>query len=270
MKSALEVRTTSSPLEYTDDFMSHLYEYRSLSDTSDLLEWSFVDLPAVHTDAFFGLSEEVVDTEALSLLNSTWGHDDALSSKSVSRFLTLLSSQNATWEQASIWEYEYPDGLFVIVDFTNALASRSEADPPWLTADQRAALAMLRLNSRPVVASRLKEILAERANDPDGSDINIASLWALVNMLARQYAFADPAIGPDNQGLMYAQWLIDRNGVVAFGFPEGDEVLFVAHQKSEPRHEGIAISERGLEQDIVNKYGYLVPRRSLKAARPSP
>ncbi len=267
MTIASEVHTTLSSLEYADDVLSRGGQYGPLVGAISPLQWSSSDLTIGQADAILGPQVDSDDGEILSRLNSTWRDNDALNARDALHAVTLLSCENATWEQAAIWEYRHPQGLFVVVDFTNALASRPELDPPWLTPEQRAVLSMLRLDSRPVVAERLEELLAEAEDDPSECNINITSLWALVMMLTRQHAFADPVIGPDNQGVMYAQWLIDRNGVVAFGFPEGNEVLFVAQQDGGPHNDGLDVSDRGLEQDIIDKYGYLVPLRSSKAVR---
>jgi len=267
MTLASEAQTTLSPLEYADDLLSRRGQYGPLVRTISPLQWTISDLTTGRTSTILGPQQDLVDMEIAARPSSTWRDNYALRSEGALHAVTLLSCENATWEQAAIWEYKHPEGLFVVVDFTNALAGHSELDPPWLTLEERAVLSMLRLNSRPVVAKRLEEILTEMAEDPLECNINIVSLWALVMMLARQHAFADPVIGPDNQGDMYAQWLIERNGIIAFGFPEGDDVLFVAQQDGGPCNDGLDISDRGLEQDIIDKYGYLVPLRSPKAVR---
>ena len=180
--------------------------------------------------------------------------------------ITLLSQPDVTPGEAVFWEYLHEGSLFLIVDSTQVLSGHVEKRPDWATPEELAVLHILRLCGRPVLVDRLEEILHDMEEDPVGCNINIISLRALVMMLSRQYAFADPVIGPDGQGLMYAQWKIAHDGDVVMGFPEGDGILLVAQRDSGPDHEEIDISEQGLEQDIIDKYGYLVPLRDPTAA----
>ena len=120
----------------------------------------------------------------------------------------------------------------------------------------------LRSHGRSTVANSLAKLLHMMQEDPDECIIEFISLRDMASFLVQEHEFADPAIGPDDDGIMYAQWRIDYNGAIVMGFPGQGDVMLVAQQDESPSAEALNISARLPVQSIMDTYGHLVPRRS--------
>ena len=120
----------------------------------------------------------------------------------------------------------------------------------------------LRGHGRSIVANSLANLLRMMQEDPDECTIELISLRDMARFLVQEHEFADPAIGPDDDGIMYAQWRIEYNGAIVMGFPGQGDVLLVAQQDESPNAEALNISACLPAQSIMDTYGHLVPRRS--------
>ena len=124
---------------------------------------------------------------------------------------------------------------------------------------QREAVEHLRTNGRPVLADKLSKMLEEIADDPDEPKLNILSLRDMARLLTKHKEFADPSLSPA-RGIVHAQWRIDGTGALVWGFLGRDQILVVAQTDRSPDGQALDISDSGPRQEIVKKFGYLVPR----------
>ena len=140
--------------------------------------------------------------------------------------------------------------------------------------EQQEVVDWLRNNGRPVLSDKLVTMLQDVQEDPDGPQINIVSLKQMAEFFVEQKDFADPSIGPDRHGIVYAQWRIIGNGVLVIRFPGDEKLLLVAQADAMPchGHEGarnidrqatkvkLDICTEGPMAEVLKEHGHLVPR----------
>ena len=119
----------------------------------------------------------------------------------------------------------------------------------------------LRDNGRPVLANTLFDIVRDMQDELLDYKVAIVSLRDMARFLIEDRTVVDPIVGPDGKGIMYAQWEITDGGDLILGFPGYGEIILVAQRDEDPNVEELDISDRGPQQRILEKYGYLVPRR---------
>ena len=127
--------------------------------------------------------------------------------------------------------------------------------------EQQEIIDRLRHNGRPVVAEKLVTMLRDVQEDPDGPEINIVSLRQMAALFIERQDFADPFIGPDSNGVVYAQWRIVGNGVLIIRFPDDKSVLLVAQADKTSKSEELDISIQGTTSEVLEEYCHLVPPR---------
>ena len=164
------------------------------------------------------------------------------------------------WSHSGTAEYElklvqYGDDLnaLIIVDF-------GETTDEFPKEDQQV-VKLLRENGRPILARKLVTMLRNTREDPDEPTINIVSLRDMARLLVEHNDFADPFIGPDRLGIIHAQWRIIGNGVLVVSFLGYGEILLVAQADESPDNQALDVSRRGPDQEILEEFGHLVPRR---------
>ena len=128
------------------------------------------------------------------------------------------------------------------------------------TAEEREIIENLRENGRPVLAQNLKQMLEDMADDPDEPPINILSLRDMASLFLEKRDYADPFISPA-WGIVHTQWRIDGNGVIVWGFQGNDRILVVVQADRTSDRDALDISAEGRTQELLEDYGYLVPRR---------
>ena len=113
----------------------------------------------------------------------------------------------------------------------------------------------------PILSDKLVTMLRDVQEDPDSPPVNIVSLRQMASLLINQPDFADPFIGPDNRGFVYAQWRIVGNGVLVIRFPDDERILLIAQADETSEREELDISVEGPKSNILEEYRYLVPSR---------
>ena len=154
----------------------------------------------------------------------------------------------------SIREYDEGSRTLLMIDF-----EEPENEFP---KDHLEAIRFLRNNGRPVLANRLVAMLRDAEEDPDEAEIGIVSLRDMARLMVERQGFADPSIGSDDLGDVYAQWRTAGNGVLVINFLGYGAVLITAQADETAEREKLDISERGETRDILRKHGRLVPSRN--------
>ena len=144
-------------------------------------------------------------------------------------------------------------GSVIVVDFGERTSEFPE--------EQQEVVERLRRNSRPILSDKLVTMLRDVQEDPDSPPVNIVSLRQMASLLINQPDFADPFIGPDNRGFVYAQWRIVGNGVLVIRFPDDERILLIAQADETSEREELDISVEGPKSSILEEYRYLVPSR---------
>ena len=125
--------------------------------------------------------------------------------------------------------------------------------------EQQEVIDRLRSNGRAVLSEKLVTMLRDVQEDPDSPQVNIVSLRQMASLFIDQRDFADPFIGPDSRGVVYAQWRIVGNGVLIIRFPDDENILLVAQADKTSEREEMDISMQGPKSSVLEEYGYLVP-----------
>ena len=120
----------------------------------------------------------------------------------------------------------------------------------------------LRDNGRLVLAGDLEAMLKEAEKDPDFNGVDFVSLRSMARLLVREGHYADPFMGPDWDGIVYSEWRIPGNGLLAWGFLESGELLSMVQADAVLGREKLHENIRGLEEEVLRKHGYLVPLRN--------
>ena len=118
-------------------------------------------------------------------------------------------------------------------------------------------------HGRKTLAGKLVRLVEDLPEDPETANIiiNRTSLREMAMLLVEQGHFADPSIAVSQDGLMHAQWRIDGNGVIVWGFMGNGEILAVVQADTTPNHPPLNIAEQRLQGEILKEFGYLVPHR---------
>ena len=149
--------------------------------------------------------------------------------------------------------YGEDSDTWIVVDFGEPASEFPE--------EQQEVIDRLRSNGRPVLSKKLVTMLRDVQEDPDGPQINIVSLRQMAWLFIEQQDFADPFVGPDSRGIVYAQWRIVGNGVLIIRFPDDEKILLVAQADKTSDSEELDISIQGPKSGILEEYGHLVPLR---------
>ena len=123
--------------------------------------------------------------------------------------------------------------------------------------EERRVIQELRELGRPVLANRLDTMLENMAAD-DEPKVSIMSLRDMARLFIAQDGFADPSISPA-RGVVHAQWRIDGNGALVWGFIGNDRILVIAQADATPDRDSLDISTSGNSREIVGEFGHLVP-----------
>ena len=140
--------------------------------------------------------------------------------------------------------------------------------------EQQEVVDWLRNKGRPVLSDKVVTMLKDVQEEPDGPQVNIVSLKQMAEFLVEQKDFADPSIGPDRHGIVYAQWRIIGNGVLVIRFPGDEKILLIAQADAMPHHghEGASnidcqaadvkldICTEGPMPEVLKEHAHLVPR----------
>ena len=96
-------------------------------------------------------------------------------------------------------------------------------------------IASLSLGGRHTIADRIQE-LHEMARDgaPDETPISLASLRELALFFMNRHQLADPEIGLSPDGLLQAEWMSAKGGVLAMKFLPDGMIQFAAVSPAEP------------------------------------
>lgn len=168
--------------------------------------------------------------------------------------LCILRSYAGTADyEVTLIQYGDDSDALIVVDF----GEPSSEFPK----DQHEVVNYLRSNGRPILARKLIDMLRNAADDPDEPEVRIVSLQQMARLLVLNDDIADPSIGPDRLGIIHAQWQILGDGVLVISFLGHGEILLVAQADEGPENEFLDASTVGSEQEILEGYGYLVPRR---------
>ena len=127
--------------------------------------------------------------------------------------------------------------------------------------EQQRIIDLLRNNGREILAEKLITMLRDVQEDPDEPEINVVSLQQMAQFFVEQKEFADPFIGPDSRGIVHAEWRIFGNGVLVMVFPDDGVVLLVAQTDETPISKKLDICVRKPTPEVLEEFGYLVPRR---------
>ena len=118
----------------------------------------------------------------------------------------------------------------------------------------------LKASARLELVDEVTELLRESSEEPFEPPIGVEVLWQMAQFFVERHPdFDDPVIGSDRHGGVLAQWRIYDSGVLVIAFLGNGEVLLVASAWDGEKR--LSISERGLEGDIIERHGYLVPCR---------
>ena len=142
---------------------------------------------------------------------------------------------------------------WVVVDFGEPVSEFPK--------EQQEVINLLRSNGRPVLSEKLVTMLRDVQEDPDGPKINIVSLRQMTQLFIEHQDFADPFIGPDSRGIVYAQWRIVGDGVLIIRFPDDERILLVAQADKTSDSKELDISIRRPKSEVLEEYGHLVPLR---------
>ena len=156
--------------------------------------------------------------------------------------------------EVKLIQYGGGSNALIIVDFGETTSEFPK--------EYREVVKLLRDNGRPILARKLITMLRNVSEDPDEPTISIISLRDMARLLVEREEFADPFIGPDRRGIIHAQWRITGNGILVMSFLGYGEILLVAQADENSDGEVLDISARGLEQNILEEFGHLVPCRS--------
>ena len=151
-----------------------------------------------------------------------------------------------------VMAYQY--GNVIVFDFEEPISEFPE--------EHRKAVEFLRRNGRSVLAAKLITMLLDVKDDPDAPPISLASLWDMAQILTENGDFSDPVIGPDRRGIIHGQWQIIGNGILVVSFLGYGEIILVAQADDTPERGKLDISDRGPEQEILERFGHLVPNRN--------
>ena len=164
-------------------------------------------------------------------------------------FIVDRGEEGSLTTQVSFIQYG-PDE--VLVDFGEAITD--------FPTDHQETVEYLRTYGRPVLAEKLVTMLQNVKDDPDEPPIHVSSLRDMARCLVEHKGFADPSIGLDRRGMVYAQWRIMGDGILVVSFLGHDEVLLVAQASRGGCP--VDVSKQGRSQDIVKEHEDLVPRRN--------
>lgn len=135
------------------------------------------------------------------------------------------------------------------------------ASPPTAEAIEQEAVEHLRHAGRPILASRVIEMLRDTEEDSDAPQVRLVSLKDMARILAEHKDFADPAVGLDERGVIHGQWQIMGDGLLVVSFLGYGEIILTAQADDGPHGEALDISEQGMAPRVLGGYEYLVPRR---------
>jgi hypothetical protein len=156
--------------------------------------------------------------------------------------------------EVTLIQYGGDSNAIVVVDFGESTSEFPK--------EHREIIKLLRDNGRPILAGKLITMLRNVNEDPDKPTISIFSLRDMARLLIEHGEYADPFIGPDRRGIIHAQWRIIGNGVLVVSFLGYGEILLVAQADESPNEVALDVSSRGPEQEILEEFGRLVPRRN--------
>ena len=171
----------------------------------------------------------------------------------VGPFFILRSYPGTADCEVTLIQYGDDSDALIVVDFGEPASE--------FTKGQHEVVNYLRSNGRPILARKLIDILRNAAEDPDEPEVRIVSLQQMAQLLVLNDDIADPSIGPDRLGIIHAQWQILGDGVLVISFLGQGEILLVAQADENPGNEFLDVSTVGSEQEILEGYGHLVPRR---------
>ncbi len=154
--------------------------------------------------------------------------------------------------EVELRQYHDEERIFIIVDFGESLDEFPD--------EYNEVVQSIRNNGRPILADDLLKLINDMREEPINFNVTLISLRDMAQLLIEERDFKDPSIGPDGNGVMYAQWEIMNGGDLVLGFPGYGEIVLVAQNDEAPNAGGLDISVRGSRQRIIDEYGYLVPR----------
>ena len=155
--------------------------------------------------------------------------------------------------EIKFFQYGEDSGSVIVTDFGEPTSEFPE--------EQQEVIDRLRSNGRPILSEKLVTMLRDVQEDPDSPQVNIVSLRQMASLFIEQRDSADPFIGPDSRGFVYAQWRIIGNGVLIIRFPDDEKILLVAQADKTSDREELDISVQGPKSKVLEEYGYLVPLR---------
>ena len=217
------------------------------TDRRDRIESFYGDIHASFVQAFHETMNQGV-----------WKHyckedGSSLSTQLVNRRCVIQSHSGTTDYEVTLIQYGEGSDSLIIFDFNEPASEFPE--------EHQEVIDYLRSGGRRILAGKLIAMLRNVEEDPDNPLINIVSLWDMARILAAHKDFADPFIGPDGRGNIHAQWRILGDGVLVVSFLGYGVILLVAQADEGSDNDVLDISVRGPEQDILEDFGRLVPRR---------
>ena len=147
-------------------------------------------------------------------------------------------------------EYKHPNGTTLVLDLEEPVDT--------LRHEEREVVEYLWKSGRRVLADKLITMLEEMVADEEPK-ISILSLQDMARLLVEQKDFADPFISPA-RGIVHAQWRIDGNGALVWGFLGHDQILVVVQADETSARSALDISTSESSQKIVEEFRHLVPR----------
>ena len=209
-----------------------------------------VGLDALRAPVFNNTTNQEIWEAATGLTNDTQSAK-LQPAEPTNRRYVIRTFTEATAYSIRMYQYHKDPDALVIVDF-----GEPEAEFP---KDHAETVRFLRDNGRPVLATKLVTMLEGAEDDPDRVVFNIVSLRDMARIMVERKDFADPGIAPDRLGVVHAQWHIVGDGLLVMSFLGYGEILLIAQADEIPDQEELDVSERGQTQDILRKYGHLVP-----------
>ena len=134
----------------------------------------------------------------------------------------------------------------------------SDLNPCGYPEDYQPVITYLRESGRLTLVDRLIETLKSLSEDDDAPMFLLVSLQDLTRIIVEQ-GFDDTFIGPDSQGVAYAQWAIPGDGLLVLGCPGDNQIILVAQSEPADDHEALDISISGREPEVLERYSPLVP-----------
>ena len=165
----------------------------------------------------------------------------------------ILSCTGTAQYEVAVVQYGEGSGAWVIVDFQEPTSEFPE--------EHQEVVDYLRDYGRPLLAEQLVEMLRNVGEDSDEPLPKIVSLRDMARLIVEHRNFADPFIGPDGSGFVHAQWRILNDGMLVVVFLGFGQVLLVAQADKGHDARGLDLNIHGEGNVILEKYGYLVPRR---------